>query len=54
MLWFQRFFEADGKESYVLRDNPECYDDLLEQDDVEESPVWQEPRSEKSLSAAQV
>jgi hypothetical protein len=54
MLWFQRFFEADGKESYVLRDNPDCYDDLLERDDVEELPVWQEPRQEKSLSAARV
>jgi hypothetical protein len=51
MLWFQRFFEQDGKECYVLRDNPESYDDLLEQDDVEDVSVWREPRSDKTLSA---
>lgn len=54
MLWFQRFFELDGKDCYVLRDNPESYDDLLERDDgedTEESSLWREPATATALSA---
>ena len=51
MLWFQRFFEPDGRDCYVLRDNPECYDDFLERDDVEELPAWEDSEHAQPLSA---
>lgn len=51
MLWFQRFFEPDGRDCYVLRDNPECYDDFLERDEVEELATWEDSEDARTLSA---
>jgi len=40
MLWFQRFFEAEGRSSFVLRENLEAFVEIGEEEDSQESGAW--------------
>lgn len=40
MLWFQRFFEAESKSCYVLRENLEDFVEAAEEDETRDAGVW--------------
>lgn len=50
MLWFQRFFEADGRNGYVLRENLEDFVEMSEEDEAQDAGTWL--REHESLLSA--
>jgi len=44
MLWFQRFFEAEGRNGFVLRENLEAFVEIGEEEDSQESGAWSRDR----------
>lgn len=50
MLWFQRFFEAEHKNCFLLRENLEDFVEIAEDEEAREAGIWTTDR-ESVLSA---
>jgi hypothetical protein len=53
MLWFQRFFEAESRNCYVLRENLQAFVEVDEEDEGQDSAGWLREH-ESELSAVHV